>query len=78
MAVWYIVLSFWYVFHVLVCCTKKNMASLADSIFIRHSRRKNNCETRPQIYKWKRMETKKFERKTGCPQKAETESDRFD
>jgi hypothetical protein len=28
MATWYILLSFWYIFPVLVCCAEKNLATL--------------------------------------------------
>jgi hypothetical protein len=31
-AIWYILWSFWYIFPVLVCCTKKNLATLNDII----------------------------------------------
>jgi hypothetical protein len=31
MAIWYILRSFWYTFPVLVCCAKKNLATLIEA-----------------------------------------------
>jgi hypothetical protein len=31
MPIWYILWSFWHIFSVLVCCTKKNLAALGRS-----------------------------------------------
>jgi hypothetical protein len=43
MAVWYFWWQLWYIFHVLVCCAEKNLATLVVSI-ARRNQEKNEWE----------------------------------